>query len=279
MKICVLTSSQSAFMKSIFSAIIFVLSILFTAFAQKTDSGYFKSFDSTRIYYEVHGSGYPVVMVHGFVVNGNSWKRTALFTDLLQKGYKVITMDLRGNGKSDKPTNDSAYMNDAEAKDIMALLDYLHVHLYHLIGYSRGSIISTRLMVKDDRVDKVILGGMGADFTNPQWPRRVLIYRTLNGDTLPPSLEGFVKFARQAGLDTKVLALMQKYQPSTSVEELARCKNKVMVICGDDDKDNGDGKELAKLIPGATFIEVPGMHNTTMQTKAFSNAVTSFLEK
>jgi pimeloyl-ACP methyl ester carboxylesterase len=266
-------------MKSILLTIMFFLSIFTTGFAQKIDSGYFKSFDSTRIYYEVQGNGYPVVMVHGFVVNGNSWKRTALFTDLLQNGYKVITMDLRGNGKSDKPKNDSAYMNDAEAKDIMGLVDHLHLHLYHLIGYSRGSIIASRLMVKDNRVGKVVLGGMGADFTNPQWPRRVLFYRTLNGDTLPPSLEGFVKFAKQAGLDTKVLALIQKYQPSTSEEELARCKNKVLVICGDEDKDNGDGKELAKLIHGATFVEVPGMHNTTMQTKAFSEAVISFLEK
>ncbi|MDH7460822.1 alpha/beta hydrolase [Chitinophagaceae bacterium 26-R-25] len=266
-------------MKSIFSAIVMMLLLFSAVFAQKADSGYFKSFDSTRIYYEVHGSGYPVVMVHGFVVNGNSWKRGALFTDLLQKGYKIITMDLRGNGKSDKPTNDSAYMNDAEAKDIMGLLDYLHINLYHLIGYSRGSIISTRLMVKDKRVDKVVLGGMGADFTNPQWPRRVLFYRTLNGDTLPPSLEGFMKFTKQTGLNTKVLALIQKYQPSTSEEELAKCKNKVMVICGDEDKDNGDGKALAKLIPNATFVEVPGVHNTTMQTKAFSDAVTSFLEK
>lgn len=250
-----------------------------TSFSQKIDSGYFKSFDSTRIYYEVCGSGYPVVMVHGFVVNGNSWKRSALYNNLLQAGYKIITMDLRGNGKSDKPLNDSAYMNDAEAKDIIGLLDHLHIDLYHLIGYSRGSIIATRLMVKDKRVDKVVLGGMGADFTNPQWPRRVLFYRTLNGDTLPPSLQDFMQFAKSAGLNTKVLALIQKYQPFTSEEELAKCKNRVMVICGDEDKDNGDGRQLANLIPGATFVEVPGVHNTTMQTKAFSDAVIAFLNK
>jgi pimeloyl-ACP methyl ester carboxylesterase len=161
----------------------------------------------------------------------------------------------------------------------MGLLDYLHVGFYHLIGYSRGSIIATRLMVKDKRVARVVLGGMGADFTNPQWPRRVLFYRALNGDTLPPSLEGFVKFVKQAGLDTRVLALLQKYQPSTSVEELAKCKNRVLVISGDEDKENGDGKELAKLLPNSIFKEVPGVHNTTAQTVAFSDAVIAFLNK
>ena len=57
--------------------------------------------------------------MHGFIVNSNSWKHAALFDSLLANGYKVILIDLRGNGKSDKPHNDEAYANDAEAKDIM----------------------------------------------------------------------------------------------------------------------------------------------------------------
>src|SRR3979411_2286396 len=78
-------------------------------------SGFFISFDGIKIYYEVKGNGKPVLLVHGFIVNGESWKKTSLYDDLLKGGFKVITLDLRGNGKSDKPHNPEAYAKDAEA--------------------------------------------------------------------------------------------------------------------------------------------------------------------
>jgi len=65
------------------------------------DSGYLSSFDGTKIYYEVRGKGKPVLLLHGFIINGNSWKKAALYPDLLNAGYKVIIPDMRGNGKSD----------------------------------------------------------------------------------------------------------------------------------------------------------------------------------
>src|SRR4051812_42979757 len=134
----------------------------------QTDSttGFYTSFDGTKIWYEVKGTGEPVVLVHGFIVNGESWKRTALYTDLLKGGYQVITLDLRGNGRSDKPHEASSYANDAEAKDIMGLLGQLKIKQYTAVGYSRGSIITARLLVLDKRVKKAVLGGMGTDFTN-----------------------------------------------------------------------------------------------------------------
>src|SRR3954470_319567 len=109
--------------------VIILISVFHTAlFAQqdiKSDSGCFVSFDSTKIYYEVHGSGFPVLLVHGFIVNSNSWKHAALYDSLLTAGNMVILVDLRGNGKSDKPHNEQAYQFDAEAKDIMLLRKFL----------------------------------------------------------------------------------------------------------------------------------------------------------
>src|SRR5580765_7511267 len=117
------------------------------------DSNYFSSFDGTKIYYEVRGEGKPVLLVHGFIVNSNTWKRTALYPDLLNAGYKVIILDMRGNGKSDKPHDSTAYDNDAEAKDIMLLIDLLKIKQYSAVGYSRGSIITARLLVLDKRIE------------------------------------------------------------------------------------------------------------------------------
>ena len=247
--------------------------------AAQTDTGkFFTSFDKTKIYYEVKGHGEPVILVHGFIVNGQSWKRTALYTDLLNAGYKVIILDQRGNGRSDKPHDSTAYDNDAEAKDIMGLAKELQLKNYSAVGYSRGSIIVARLLVLDKNIKKAVLGGMGTDFTNPEWPRRIMFYHALRGDSVP-ELRAMLNYVKQQGLDQTALAYMQRSQPSTSKEDLAKIKQPVLVICGDHDDDNGSAKNLSALIPGSAFVSTPGVHNDASQTKEFSSAIISFLQK
>ncbi|MEP6847001.1 MAG: alpha/beta hydrolase [Panacibacter sp.] len=240
------------------------------------DSNYFPSFDGTKIYYEVRGEGKPVLLIHGFIVNSNSWKGTALYSDLLNAGYKVIILDMRGNGRSDKPHDSLAYDNDAEAKDIMLLMDKLNLKAYASVGYSRGSIINARLLVLDKRVKTAVMGGMGLDFTNPEWPRRKMFYRAMMGDSIP-ELKAAVDYVKQQGLDRLALAYLQRSQPSTSIEILGKVKQPVLVICGDMDSDNGSAGELAKILPNSTYTTVPGDHNHAAATKEFSDAVIAFL--
>ncbi|MFI5153373.1 MAG: alpha/beta fold hydrolase [Chitinophagales bacterium] len=241
-------------------------------------TAYFTSFDGVKIYYEVkgRGGGEPVLLVHGFIANGESWKMTAIYTGLINAGYKVITMDLRGNGKSDKPREDSSYSNDAEAKDLMGLVSWLGIDRYNVVGYSRGSIITARLLVKDKRVSKAVMGGMGADFTDPNWPRRIRFYRALSGDSVK-ELEGMVKYVKNAGLDQQALAWLQKEQPSTSKEELAAVTQPVLVICGDQDSDNGSADQLVKLFRNGTKVSVPGDHGSASRSPEFSQRVIAFL--
>lgn len=242
------------------------------------DSGYFSSFDGTKIYYEVRGEGKPVLLVHGFIVNGDSWKRTTLYTDLLNDGYKVITLDMRGNGKSDKPHDSTAYDNDAEAKDIMLLMKFLNTDQYSVVGYSRGSIITARLLVFDKRIQTAVLGGMGTDFTNPLWPRRIQFYRALTGYSIP-ELKSMVNYVQQQGFDERALAYLQRSQPSTSKEALSNITQPVLVISGSEDADNGSAKELAKLLPNSALGACPGDHNHASATPEFSKEVISFLKK
>ena len=243
------------------------------------DTGsFFKSFDSTKIYYEVRGSGEPVLLVHGFIVNSQSWKRTELYKDLIAAGKKVIILDQRGNGFSDKPHTPEAYENDAEAKDIMALMKLLRIKKYNAVGYSRGSIIVARLLVLDKKIKKAVMGGMGTDFTNPEWPRRIMFYKALNGENVP-ELEAMVQNVKKQGLDQQALAFLQKAQPSTSKEALAAVKKPVLVICGDKDSDNGSAKELADLFKHSVYKITPGDHNNASRTKEFSSEVISFLKK
>jgi len=264
-----------------------ILLFVVLAFSQKgntqssnaSDSGaYFRSFDNTRIYYEVKGSGEPVLLVHGFIVNGQSWKRTELYKDLLTAGYKVIILDQRGNGFSDKPHDSTAYDNDAEAKDIMALMKLLKIKKYCAVGYSRGSIIVSRLLVLDKRIKKGVMGGMGAEFTNPEWPRRIMFYKALSGEPVP-ELASMVENVKKQGLDQQALAYLQRSQPSISKEELGKIKQTVLVICGDKDSDNGSAKELADLFKHPTYKITPGDHGGASRTKEFSTEVISFLQK
>jgi len=245
---------------------------------QNDSSGYFTSFDSTKIYYEVKGTGFPVILVHGFITTGEGWKKTEVYRALQNAGYKVITLDMRGNGKSDKPHFSEAYANDAEAKDIIGLVGSLGIHKYNVVGYSRGSIITARMLVLDKRVDKAVMGGMGTDFTNPEWPRRKMFYRALMGDSVK-ELEAMVKNVQKAGLDQQALAYLQKEQPSTPKEVLAKVKQQILVICGDKDSDNGNAKELANVFKNARYAEVPGDHGAAVGTKEFADNIINFFNK
>jgi len=261
------------------SCLLLITSRSYTQNNNPADSGaYFRSFDSTKIYYEVRGTGDAVVLVHGFIVNGQSWKRTELYKNLLEEGYKVIILDQRGNGFSDKPHTPEAYENDAEAKDIMLLMRKLKIKRYSAVGYSRGSIIVSRLLVLDKRIRKGVMGGMGAEFTNPEWPRRIMFYKALSGESVP-ELAAMVENVKKQGLDQQALAYLQKAQPSTSKEELRKIKQPVLIICGDKDSDNGSAKELADLFKHPVYRVTPGDHGSASRTKEFSIQVISFLHK
>ncbi len=255
-----------------------ILLVLTRAFAQtETDGRYFTSFDTTKIYYEVKGTGYPIILVHGFSGTGQGWKNCAVYNDLLNDGYQVILIDQRGNGHSDKPHNEMAYAHDAEAKDIMGLISYLKIKQYDAVGYSRGSIITSRLLVLDKRLKRAVMGGMGDAYTNPDWPRRVHAYRALMGDTTLHDVDDMVKYIHSQHFDELALAYQQKYQPSTSAKELSIVRNPVLIIRGTEDKENGSETGLKKLIPQSKLAYVPGNHNTAIRNQEFAMAVLNFL--
>jgi len=86
------------------------------------------------LYYEDHGSGHPVVLIHGYPLSGASWERQVPV--LLSKGHRVITYDRRGFGKSSQPT--TGYNYDTFAEDLRKLLAHLDLHDFSLVGFSMG---------------------------------------------------------------------------------------------------------------------------------------------
>jgi non-heme chloroperoxidase len=88
-----------------------------------------------EIHYEDHGSGQPVVLIHGYPLNGNSWERQE--RELLAAGHRCITYDRRGFGRSSQPT--VGYDYDTFAADLNALLEHLDLTDVVLVGFSMGT--------------------------------------------------------------------------------------------------------------------------------------------
>ena len=86
------------------------------------------------LYYEDHGSGKPVVLIHGYPLSGASWEKQVAV--LLAAGHRVITYDRRGFGKSSQPT--TGYDYDTFAEDLHKLVTQLELHDFALVGFSMG---------------------------------------------------------------------------------------------------------------------------------------------
>jgi non-heme chloroperoxidase len=86
------------------------------------------------LYYEDHGSGQPIVLIHGYPLSGASWEKQVPV--LLSAGHRVITYDRRGFGKSSQPT--TAYNYDTFAEDLHKLITHLELREFALVGFSMG---------------------------------------------------------------------------------------------------------------------------------------------
>lgn len=110
-----------------------------------------------QLYFEDHGQGQPVVLIHGFPLNGHSWERQE--NALLDAGYRVITYDRRGFGQSSQPS--VGYDYDTFTADLHALMTLLDLHGAVLVGFSMGSGEVTRYVAQhgSERVARAVLIG------------------------------------------------------------------------------------------------------------------------
>ncbi len=110
-----------------------------------------------EIHYNDHGTGQPVILIHGYPLDGNSWERQE--RELLAHGYRVITYDRRGFGRSSQPT--VGYDYDTFAGDLKALIEHLDLRDVALVGFSMGTGEVTRYLgtYGSERVRKAVLLG------------------------------------------------------------------------------------------------------------------------
>src|SRR5580692_5104517 len=110
-----------------------------------------------------------VLLVHGFATSrAENWRRLGWYGAFERKGYRVVALDLRGHGESEKPHDPAAYGQSALVGDIVGLMDHLELRRVELLGYSMGSRLSLQTALShSDRVSHLIVGGVGDRMLKP----------------------------------------------------------------------------------------------------------------
>jgi non-heme chloroperoxidase len=240
-----------------------------------------------EIYYEDHGEGRPVVLIHGYPLNGRSWERQQ--RALLAAGYRAINYDRRGFGLSSQPA--AGYDYDTFAADLNALLDHLALDEVDLVGFSMGTGEVTRylgtygsarvrkaallgaippfLLKTDDNpegVDRSVFDGIEAAIVADRYAYfKDFLDNFYNVDKL-----GGTRISDQAWQASfNVAAGASPYATFACVEtwltdfraDLAKIDVPVLVVHGTEDRIlpyEATAKRLPALVPGLKLVSVEG---------------------
>ena len=106
-----------------------------------------------EMYYEVHGEGPPLVMLHGFTASGSHWEP---FISKYSGHFKLIIPDLRGHGRSTNPSGE--FTHRQSALDIFALLDHLEINRFNAVGGSSGGMTLIHMATQQpERIEDMVL--------------------------------------------------------------------------------------------------------------------------
>jgi pimeloyl-ACP methyl ester carboxylesterase len=258
------------------------------------------SFDGTNLAYEVEGQGFPVLLLHGFAADSFvNWVRPGLSDAIVRSGKRVILLDQRGHGLSDKPHDPEAYGGDAMGRDATTLLDHLEIERCDIVGYSMGSGTTLGLISRDNgRFRSAVLGGVGggmvaaaaagdgvaADGTEAPARQPSAIADALLAEDKTtitnPVARSFRDFADLTRADKKALAAIQLAPRRWSAPEgLDTVAIPVLVICGDNDPLAPNPQALADRLPNARAVVVSGTHLNVVNNPEYHRAVVDFLNE
>lgn len=258
-------------------------------------------FDSggVRIRYIEAGVGDPVVLVHGNLSNADrQWVNSGVVS-ALARTHRVIALDCRGFGKSDKPHDPDQYGAEM-ARDVVRLLDHLGIARAHVVGYSMGgSIVAQLLTLAPERVITATLGGSsGSRRISPNAQQaaatRIAEYRegmlrsmltSLSPADSPPTADEIRRWSsdRLAGLDREALVALTRNVRGFLIADsaLARVQLPVLAIAGSRDPALTGVRELERIMPTLRVVVIEGATHTgetgaTLRPE-FADAVAGFI--
>lgn len=244
----------------------------------------FTSFDGLKLAYDAEGDGPLLVLLHGIVVDSYiNFMRPGLVGALASAGFRVVTLDQRGHGASEKPHDEARYADGAMVKDAKALLDHLAAGRCGFLGYSMGAMIGFELIPQEPRIAAAFFGGVGA---------HTLIRHTVDGgqrniiadamlapdkrDVTDPIGRSFRDFADLVGTDKVAVAAASTALPRDI--DPGRITVPSIVVCGDNDPLAGDPQAIADAIAGAEARVVGGTHLNVVNNHEFHAAAVGFFD-
>ena len=261
-----------------------LLLLALVAAAAAAQDRFFDSADA-RIRYVDEGAGAAVVLIHGFTGTiERSWTGTGVLHDLA-RDYRVVALDLRGHGRSDKPHQPKAY--EELGLDVIRLLDHLGIDKAHAVGYSLGGIILARLLVTHpQRFSSAVLGGAAyrrsrsaeADRATEAAAReieagvyRALIVSTAPTDEPPPSEEAIRARSREiaASADVQAHAALMRARRALLVSdaEIATVRVPSLAVVGAADPALPRVQRMRKRWPGLEVQVVAGAVHPTVHER------------
>ena len=245
--------------------------------------------DGFRIHYEVEGEGPPLVLMHWWSGSLEDWRLFG-YVDALKDQHRLILIDGRGHGQSDKPHDPAAYGLEQQASDVVAVLDELGIEQADYFGYSMGGTIGWALAkYAPDRFSSLIIGGEGPEDYDPSgdieamrelgsegWGQWVADVAADSGFTQPEI------YAAYAAIDVDALvADVATFHMDNFAADLPAMTMPILLLAGTDDEDHAALEAAAKNLPNAQFVSLPGFDHVTafLQTDLVLEPVTQFLDK
>ena len=225
-----------------------------------------------------------IVLVHGSAsTHAVNWVNTLWVRTLTAAGRRVVALDNRGHGESEKLYDPVAYHSSAMAADVRRLLDHLGIERADVMGYSMGARIAAHLALDHpNRVRSLLLGGLGIRLVEgeglPSGIADAMEAPSL-ADVTDPGARGFRFFAEQNRADLKALAAcIRGSRQVLSRAEAASVSLPTLITVGAADGIAGSPHALAALMPQAEALEIPGRdHNTAVGDRTHKARVLAFL--
>lgn len=225
-----------------------------------------------------------ILLVHGFASTARvNWITTGWMKKLLDHGFRVVAVDNRGHGQSQKFYSPDDYGPDIFTADLLELMDYLELSSPDVMGYSMGARITTWLAAHHPkRVNKIILGGMGAHIFGQRRDYEP-IASALETDDIESITDTdgllFRKFADNTKSDR--LALAACIRPSKvriTPDTVANVKCPTLIAVGSNDDVAGSPDELANMMPNSIAFTIPNLdHMKATGAEPYKQKVLEFL--
>ena len=242
---------------------------------------FFGAPDGVRLAWHEVGEGRPVVLIHGLFSSARmNWIKFGHAAAIAARGFRVIMPDLRAHGDSGKPHDASAYPPDVIVDDARALVAHLGLTDFDLGGYSLGGRTAMRMMIAGARPQRAVIAGMGLGGMTETGTRAAHFRRIVDGAGAWPkgSPEALVEaFLKTTGGDPEAMKPLLGSFVDTTREEVAGVHVETLVLRGDEDDEVGSGRELADLLPRATYREIPGGHMSCVTRPELGREIADFL--